>query len=317
LGKRLTFQRFFQFCKLFVKRVFAHGIMSRGAELAYYFLFSFLPLIIFVAALISAMKIDISSFSGLERLIPEDVLKIISDYYHYIFGTQNTGIMISGLTLSVYFSSSAVRSLMRGLDVAYHVDKNRSFLSKLLMSIFFAIILLVMISLSMVVLVAGGKIIELIVYVFPEYAGFELVTNVLRFALPTVPMLFLLILLFMFVPNHKVTFRDAIPGALFSLIAWMVVSAIFSLYVSTMGRYSVLYGSLGAIIVLMLWFYIIGIIFVMGGELNALLFEWKDKVPQPRAMNNLLVQSKGKLVRSFKRFRSENSQIFNDKNRKK
>ena len=55
---------------MFITRVFEHGIMSRGAELAYYFLFSFLPLIIFVAALISAMKIDISSFAGLENLIP-------------------------------------------------------------------------------------------------------------------------------------------------------------------------------------------------------------------------------------------------------
>ena len=233
---------------MFITRVFEHGIMGRGAELAYYFLFSFLPLIIFVAALISAMKIDISSFAGLEKLIPQDVLNIISEYYHYIFGAQNTGLMISGLVLSVYFSSAAVRSLMRGLDVAYHVKENRSFIRKLIMSIFFAIILLLMISLSMIVLVAGGKIIELIIYVFPEYEGFEFMTNILRFALPVIPMLFVLTLLFMFVPNQKVKFREAIPGALFSLIAWMVVSAIFSLYVSTMGNYSVLYGSLGAII---------------------------------------------------------------------
>lgn len=318
LKKQSTFYKFFKFCKIFIKRVFAHGIMGRGAELAYYFLFSFLPLIIFVAALISVMQIDISSFNGLEKLIPEDVLRIISEYYRYIFGAQNTGLMISGLTLSIYFSSSAVRSLMRGLDVAYHVEENRPFIRKLIMSIFFAVILLLMISLSMVVLVAGGKIIELIVFVFPEYAGFEFVTNILRFALPTIPMLFVLTLLFMFVPNHKVKFREAIPGALFSLLAWMVVSAIFSFYVSTMGNYSVLYGSLGAIIVLMLWFYIIGIIFVMGGELNALLFEWKNKKPEPRSMNiKFLVKSKGKLVRSLKKFRSADKEKSHHKKDKK
>ena len=302
---------------MFITRVFEHCIMGRGAELAYYFLFSFLPLIIFVAALISAMKIDISSFAGLEKLIPQDVLNIISEYYHYIFGAQNTGLMISGLVLSVYFSSAAVRSLMRGLDVAYHVKENRSFIRKLIMSIFFAIILLLMISLSMIVLVAGGKIIELIIYVFPEYEGFEFMTNILRFALPVIPMLFVLTLLFMFVPNQKVKFREAIPGALFSLIAWMVVSAIFSLYVSTMGNYSVLYGSLGAIIVLMLWFYLIGIIFVMGGELNALLFEWKNKTPEPRTMNmKFLVKSKGKLVRSLQHFRTAEKDKLDKKDKK-
>lgn len=302
---------------MFITRVFEHGIMGRGAELAYYFLFSFLPLIIFVAALISAMKIDISSFAGLEKLIPQDVLNIISEYYHYIFGAQNTGLMISGLVLSVYFSSAAARSLMRGLDVAYHVKENRSFIRKLIMSIFFAIILLLMISLSMIVLVAGGKIIELIIYVFPEYEGFEFMTNILRFSLPVIPMLFVLTLLFMFVPNQKVKFREAIPGALFSLIAWMVVSAIFSLYVSTMGNYSVLYGSLGAIIVLMLWFYLIGIIFVMGGELNALLFEWKNKTPEPRTMNmKFLVKSKGKLVRSLQHFRTAEKDKLNKKDEK-
>ena len=302
---------------MFITRVFEHGIMGIGAELAYYFLFSFLPLIIFVAALISAMKIDISSFAGLEKLIPQDVLNIISEYYHYIFGAQNTGLMISGLVLSVYFSSAAVRSLMRGLDVAYHVKENRSFIRKLIMSIFFAIILLLMISLSMIVLVAGGKIIELIIYVFPEYEGFEFMTNILRFALPVIPMLFVLTLLFMFVPNQKVKFREAIPGALFSLIAWMVVSAIFSLYVSTMGNYSVLYGSLGAIIVLMLWFYLIGIIFVMGGELNALLFQWKNKTPEPRTMNmKFLVKSKGKLVRSLQHFRTAEKDKLDKKDKK-
>ena len=302
---------------MFITRVFEHGIMGRGAELAYYFLFSFLPLIIFVAALISAMKIDISSFAGLEKLIPQDVLNIISEYYHYIFGAQNTGLMISGLVLSVYFSSAAVRSLMRGLDVAYHVKENRSFIRKLIMSIFFAIILLLMISLSMIVLVAGGKIIELIIYVFPEYEGFEFMTNILRFALPVIPMLFVLTLLFMFVPNQKVKFREAIPGALFRLVAWMVVSAIFSLYVSTMGNYSVLYGSLGAIIVLMLWFYLIGIIFVMGGELNALLFEWKNKTPEPRTMNmKFLVKSKGKLVRSLQHFRTAEKDKLDKKDKK-
>ena len=92
--KQSNFKKFFKFCKMFITRVFEHGIMGRGAELAYYFLFSFLPLIIFVAALISAMKIDISSFAGLEKLIPQDVLNIISEYYHYIFGAQNTGLMI-------------------------------------------------------------------------------------------------------------------------------------------------------------------------------------------------------------------------------
>ncbi len=317
MEKQSKVKNFFKFCKLFITRSFGHGIMGRGAELAYYFLFSFLPLIIFVAALISAMNIDISSFSGLERLIPQDVLNIISEYYHYIFGAQNTGLMISGLVLSVYFSSAAVRSLMRGLDIAYHVKENRSFIRKLIMSIFFAIILLLMISLSMVVLVAGGKIIELIIYVFPEYEGFEFVTNILRFALPIVPMLFVLVLLFMFVPNQKVKFREAIPGALFSLIAWMVVSAIFSLYVSTLGNYSVLYGSLGAIIVLMLWFYLIGMIFVMGGELNALLFEWNNKTPEPRTMNiKFLVKSKGKLVRSLQHFRTGDKDKSEKKDKK-
>ena len=97
----------------------------------------------------------------------------------------------------------------------------------------------------------------------------------------------------------------------------MVVSAIFSLYVSTMGNYSVLYGSLGAIIVLMLWFYLIGIIFVMGGELNALLFEWKNKTPEPRTMNmKFLVKSKGKLVRSLQHFRTAEKDKLDKKDKK-
>ncbi len=84
--------------------------------------------------------------------------------------------------------------------------------------------------------------------------------------------------LYIFAPNEKVKLTSAIPGAIFATIGWIVVSLGFSYYVGNVSNYTATYGSLGGIIVLMLWFYLSGIILLVGGEINALLVEKQKKV---------------------------------------
>ncbi|MDY0395788.1 YihY/virulence factor BrkB family protein [Virgibacillus halophilus] len=74
-------------------------------------------------------------------------------------------------------------------------------------------------------------------------------------------------------PNKRIYLRDAVAGALFTTICWQLVSLIFSFYVSTIGNYTATYGSLGAVIILMIWFYISGIIMIIGGIINAMKTE--------------------------------------------
>ena len=249
-------------------RCFRHNIFGMAAELAYYFLFSFMPLIIFGSSLISILNFDTSQLSSLTRMIPKDVMGLVRTYYNYIKAIKSPTLMYTGLLLSIYFASSAMRSVMRSLDTAYDVEKGRHPIKQFIMSFFFAVIFLVIILFSLLLMLAGGYIIQAIIKVFPQVAHFETVIQLLRFVVMIFPIWCSILLLYVFAPNHKVKFRQALPGALFSTVAWMGVSFIFSFYVTNMGNYSFLYGSLGAIIVLMLWLYITGMILILGGELN-------------------------------------------------
>lgn len=254
-----------------VIRCFHHNIFGMAAEQAYYLLFSFMPLIIFGSSLISLLNIDTTQFASFAKMIPEDVMALARTYYEYIKEIKSPTLMYTGLALSIYFVSSAMRSLMRSLDIAYDVKKGRHPVKQFIISFFFAIIFLVIILFSLLLMLAGGYIIQFIVDLFPQFANFQATIQLLRFVVMIFPIWVSLFLLYLFAPNRKLTVRSALPGALFSTVIWMAVSVFFSFYVTNMGNYSFLYGSLGAIIVLMLWLYITGMIFILGGELSFVL----------------------------------------------
>ena len=269
-----------------ILRIFDHSVLGKAAELAYYLLFSFLPLIIFATALLGLLNLDTSRFAGLIQFIPQYVMDLVSSFYNFIKDDKSVTLMYTGLGLGIYFASAALRSLMRSLDTAYQVKNGRNPILQFIMSIFFAVIFLATIVLSLLLMVGGGFIIDIIVKYIPQIGEFQWIINILRFAVMIFPIFAILMLLYIFTPNRKLSVGSAVPGALFSTIMWIVVSMIFSYYVANFGRYATLYGSLGAIIVLMLWLYITGMIFILGGELNGVLLERKRYLTEKKLLDD-------------------------------
>ena len=106
--------------------------------------------------------------------------------------------------------------------------------------------------------------------------------DALRFLIAAVYSFFFLVCIYYVVPNKRVTFHSAIPGALFAMLSWLLFSSGFSFYVQNMGRYSALYGSIGAVMVLMLWLYLTGIVLVMGAELNDIILSLNESYEKER-----------------------------------
>ena len=267
-------------------RIFDHVVLGKGAELAYYLLFSLLPLIMFGAALLGLMNLDASMFTEASKVIPQDIQNIISSYYEFIKQGQSAWLMYTGLGLSIYFSSAAIRSLMRSLDVAYAVKKPRNPIFGFILSLFFAVIFLATIVVSLFLMVGGGWIIDTLVAYFPQLADYQVVVQILRFVIMILPLFGIFLLMYTFLPHRKIKPLSAIPGALFSVFAWIGVSVVFSYYVTNFGRYATLYGSLGIVLVLMLWLFLTGVIFVLGGELNAILMERKEYLRQKKMLDD-------------------------------
>ena len=267
-------------------RIFDHVVFGKGAELAYYLLFSLLPLVMFGAALLGLLNLDAGMFTEISKVIPEDIQNIISSYSNFIKQGQSAWLMYTGLGLSIYFSSAAIRSLMRSLDVAYGVKKPRNPILGFILSLFFAVIFLATIVVSLFLMVGGGWIIDTIVQYFPQLSDYQLIVQILRFAIMILPLFGIFLLMYTFLPHRKIKIHRSIPGALFSVFVWIGVSMVFSYYVSHVGRYATLYGSLSILLVLMLWLFLTGVIFILGGELNAILQERKEYLRQKQLLDD-------------------------------
>lgn len=254
--------------KRMVYRYFADGIPQAAAELSYFLLFSMFPLLMFVNSILARLDISIEGITPVLEMLPRTLRQLITTYLNQLSGMPSFSPMLIGIGLTLYFLSRAVRSMMRTVNDIYHVEVSRGMVKDVLISLGITAGFLVSVVCSFVLVVAGRALIRLLPQIVPVPQAVLDATHDASFWV-MIAFIFLFLMLFnCVVPNLHLKFREVWPGALFSLVAWILVSWVFSFYVDNMARYSVLYGSLAAIIVLMLWLYIVSIILLMGPQLN-------------------------------------------------
>lgn len=260
--------RLFYVCKRMVTRFFTDGISRAAAELSYFLLFSLFPLLMFLNSVLARLDISLASIEPVLELLPQALRGIIESYLRYIGEQPSVSPMVLGIALTLYFLSRAVRSMMRTVNTIYHIEVQRGGVADFLISVGITAGFLVSIVLSFVLVVAGRTILRLLPNFFPIPQAVLDLTQYTSFVVMIVFIFAFLMLFNRIVPNLSLRFREIWPGALFSLGAWLLVSWAFSFYVDNMSNYSVLYGSLAAIMVLMLWLYLVSMILLMGPQLN-------------------------------------------------
>lgn len=260
--------RLFYLVKRMIYRYFTDGIPQAAAELSYFLLFSMFPLLMFVNSILAQLDITLEGITPVLEMLPKSLQRLITGYLAQLSGTPSFSPMLIGIGLTLYFLSRAVRSMMRTVNDIYHVEVTRGMVKDVLISLGITAGFLISVVCSFVLVVAGRTLLRLLPQAFPIPQAALDVTHDASF-LVMIAFIFAFLMLFnRIVPNLHLKFREVWPGALFSLVAWILVSWAFSFYVDNMARYSVLYGSLGTIIVLMLWLYIVSMLLLMGPQLN-------------------------------------------------
>ena len=260
--------RLFYLVKRMIYRYFSDGIPQAAAELSYFLLFSMFPLLMFVNSILAQLDITLEGITPVLEMLPKSLQRLITGYLAQLSGTPAFSPMLIGIGLTMYFLSRAVRSMMRTVNDIYHVEVTRGMVKDVLISLGITAGFLISVVCSFVLVVAGRTLLRLLPQAFPIPQAALDVTHDASF-LVMIAFIFAFLMLFnRIVPNLHLKFREVWPGALFSLVAWILVSWAFSFYVDNMARYSVLYGSLGTIIVLMLWLYIVSMLLLMGPQLN-------------------------------------------------
>lgn len=253
---------------------FTRQVGRAAAQLAYFLILTFFPIIICVSAFVNELHLDIDPLlNQADPFLPAGVLAIFRDYLIYIDTNQSTAMLLSGAFLTILFASAAVRGLMNIMHELYGRATFRG-LWQLVASILFSILLLITIYLSFAVVVTGNWFFHLI------GQAFKLEGLVERFGawqsfkyLLLLGMVFLFILLlYRFAAPLDKPRPPVVPGALGASIALAVASMIFSALMSNSTRYSLIYGSLASVIIMLVWLYLCGNILIMGNVVNYVLF---------------------------------------------
>ncbi|GEK31526.1 putative ribonuclease-like protein YfkH [Kurthia zopfii] len=257
------------FLKGLINGVKEADVSSAGAQLAYFFLLSLFPLLIFLLTLLPFLNLPQEQvFTMLENILPEQVFSLIESTIKDVLSNRNGGLLSVGIIATLWSASNGVNALIKNLNKSYDITETRPFIVARAVSIFFTVLLIGLIIVALVLPVFGKTIGQFMFEVIGLKEGFLIVWNYVRIIIPPFLIVTVLVLLYWIAPNVKIYFRHAIPGALFATIAWVLISFGFSFYISNFANYSKTYGSIGGIIILMLWLYITGIVLVVGGQVN-------------------------------------------------
>jgi membrane protein len=266
------------FFKIFITKLKTDPIPDWAATLAYYFMLSIFPLLIFILALIPYFQFDIHTITQfINDYVPEGIANILSTTVLDVITEPQGGLVSFGILATIWSASNGMNALIRAVNRSYNIEETRNFVLLRIASIFLTIAMIIVIIVTLLLPVFGHVIIETLETYFFLPHETATILNTLRWILGIGLMTFVLMVLYKIAPNVNLTFKQVIVGAVAATVGWQIISIAFSTYVSNFGNYTATYGSLGGVIILMLWFFLTGMILVIGGEINATLYQKKHQ----------------------------------------
>ncbi|MFD2760159.1 YihY/virulence factor BrkB family protein [Lentibacillus juripiscarius] len=263
-----------EFIKRLYRRITDDDIFGLGAQLAYFFLLSLFPFLLFLMTLVGYLPLnDLDIIEFIETYAPGEISELINQNVQQLVSNQNGQLLSIGIIGTLWSASNGINAVMRGFNRAYDVDEDRSFIVTRLIAIVLTIAMIFVIFIAFLLPIFGKAIGVYIFKFFGASGEFLQVWDAMRWVISSVVFFIVLVALYKMAPNKRIYFKNVVWGALFATIGWQLTSLAFSFYVSSMGNYSATYGSLGTVIVLMIWFYLSGVIIMIGGVINATLRE--------------------------------------------
>lgn len=269
LGKKRSTLDFIVY---FIVKVKNDDIFALASQLAYYLILSFFPFLIFLMTVVGASALDAKDIlDGLSTILPSSVFDLVESIISEMVSNQYRGLLGASIVISTWTASSGFRAVIKGVNKAHNIKETRSYIKRSFIAIIFTFVLAIIIMLTLAMLVFGDLIGAYILSIVPFYKAIKLLWNVLRYAIIVSVMIGIFAVLYRYTPAKKIKWRQVLPGAITSTIGWILASLGFAFYVNNFSNYSRIYGSLGAVFILMTWLYITSMILILGAEINSVL----------------------------------------------
>jgi len=250
-------------------------VFGRAAQLSYYFLLALFPLLIFLTSIVGFVigteaGLQQNLFRYLSQVMPPAAFQLLDSTMQEVAAASSGSKISFGILAALWAASNGMGAITEALNVAYDVKESRPWWKQRLIAIGLTIALSVLIITALVIVLSGGKIADSLAAIYALGSVFTLTWKILQWPIVLAAMLFAFAMIYYFAPDV----RDQkwiwiTPGAVLGVALWLLVSFGFRLYLNYFDSYSNTYGSLGAVIILMLWLYFTGAAVLIGGEVNS------------------------------------------------
>ncbi len=269
--------------KDFVIRLIQEDFFGMASEMAFIFTFGIFPCSFVVLSLFSYLgkrTLVIPIWHTITTITPADTMNLVNKVVHEILIFEKGGLVgLISICITLFLALNVFAVIMKGLNRAYGIEETRSFLFTRVLSLAMVFINALVLFLCVNTIILGKVIIE---FISTYNIQFEWAWANLLYALRW-PVTFLALFLvtwlnYYVLPDikrapNRIKSKSAIPGALFFSTFWLLGSWLFSLYVGNLNTYNVVYGTIGTVIMLMVWLYYTSLLMLIGGELSSQVYK--------------------------------------------
>jgi len=278
--RELTVKDFFK--RLYDKSWVEEDLLSSAAQVAFYFAFALFPLLLFLVTLFgfvleSAADLRAEMFFYLRQVMPGSASDLVQKTIDEVTANSSGGKLTFGIAVALYSASVGIDSIRIALNGVYNLTETRAFWKTKLLTLLMTFILAALITVALGIIFYGEKFLTLILDWINLPIRSPVFLGVLQWATVLVVLISTFALLYNYLPKHKKnTWVWITPGAIIGIVLWLALSYAFRLYLDYFNTYDKTYGSLGAVIILMLWLYLTALVILIGGSINAVLQEFTD-----------------------------------------
>lgn len=255
------------------------NIFNGAAALAYYLMLAIFPMAIFLLSLLPYLPIpnlQQAIMDLLHQVLPQNAAELFQGIVENVTSEKRGGLLTFGILFTIWSASSGLYAVMQQLNITYDVKEERPFWKTRGTAVVLLLLFTILIIGAFTLVILGGLIQNWLSGLFGRNEIILIFFALLRWIIVAGFLVLGFACIYYFGPDVEQRFRFITPGSVIGMILLMLASLGFRFYISNFGNYGATYGSIGAVIILMLWLYIAGFVILVGSEINAI---WEHHTP--------------------------------------
>jgi len=269
--------------KLFIielfNQVMKNDILSLSNALAYKIVISVFPFLVFLMTILGFLNLDTSELEyQLAQSLPSEVMEIINVFIEEVIDTKNVSLMSTSLFIAIFSAANGLKAILRGINRAYGLKDSRGLIAIWATSIGLVFIFTISVVTTILLIVFGNNIIDFLAIKYELPYKFVASLNVLAYIITSLTLITTTMVVYKFSCCKRISIRSVFPGAFVTVVFWILLSKLFNLYIMNFARYSLVYGSVGGIIIFLFWLNMLLVVLLVGCNINVLIRERSENV---------------------------------------